>query len=155
MPAQNTTATTSQPPPPAPTPVLPVNGETAGWLGVVLSGFVYWILHMRRKTSRDNVELLKDRTEGALLKTALQERDKAMADAREAWSKANADAGTIGQLRAENEYLKRELSDARALIAEIRHGVQQVGRKVDVAQSNLTTVEKRVGSSGSAPLGEK
>jgi predicted nucleic acid-binding Zn-ribbon protein len=73
----------------------------------------------------------------------------------EAWAKANADAGRIGQLTAENEYLKRELSDARAQITEIRQGVQQIGRKVDATQSSLATVERRVGNTVPAPLESK
>lgn len=152
MAKEQSTATVQQPTvPPAP----PVTGETAGWLGGSVMTLVGLILYLRRKTSRDGVELIKDRTEGALLKTALEERDNAMRMANEAWAKANADAGRIGQLTAENEYLKRELSDARAQITEIRQGVQQIGRKVDATQSSLATVERRVGNTVPAPLGEK
>jgi hypothetical protein len=138
-----------------PPTAFPVNGETAGWLGFFVSALVGVILHLRRKTSRDGVEILKDRTEGALLKTALEERDNAMRMANEAWAKANSDAGTIGQLKAENEYLKRELVDARAQISAVRRGVQEVGKQVDVTENNLSKVERRVGATGPAPLGDQ
>lgn len=130
-----------------------VNGETAGWLGMAVATLVSGVLWLRRRTSRDGVELIKDRTEGKLLQTAIDERDKAMAQARDAWSQRTADAGALGQLRAENEYLKRELAAAQQLVTDIRRGVQEVGRKVDETQSNLQAVERRTGKTDPAPLG--
>lgn len=141
--------------PTAPPPAFPVSGETAGVLGGGVMALVGAILWLRRKTSRDGVELIKDRTEGKLLQTALEERDKAMAQAREAWSHRTTDAGTIGQLTAENDYLKRELDAARLQITEIRRGVMDIGKKVDTAQAGLVAVERKVGATNPAPLGRE
>lgn len=148
------TALTLQPAAP-PLPTLPISGETAGILGGGVMALVGAILWLRRRTSRDGVELIKDRTEGQLLNTLREERNEMMKTAQVAWSRATADAGTIAQLRAENEYLKRELTDARHQVAAIRQGVQEVGRQVDAAQSTLVTVEKRVGATSPSPLGRE
>lgn len=132
----------------------PVTGETAGILGVGVSMVVGAILYLRRKTSRDGLEIFKDRTEGAMMKTIIEERDKAIAEAREAWAIVNANAREMGELTAENSYMKRELAEAREYITSIRRGVQDVGVKVDAMKSGLEKVEKKVGDSGFPPLGK-
>lgn len=132
-----------------------VNGETAGWLAGGVATLVSGVLWLRRRTSRDGVELIKDRTEGRLLQTAIEERDKAMEQAREAWGQRTTDAGQLGQLRAENEYLKRELATAQQQITDIRAGVMAVGRNVDETKSRLEEVERRTGKTDPAPLGRE
>lgn len=130
-----------------------INAQTAGYLGGAVASLVAGVLWLRRRTSRDGVELIKDRTEGRLLQTAIEERDKAMAQARDAWSQRTADAGALGRLNAENEYLKRELAAAQQLVNDIRRGVMDIGRKVDETQSNLQAVERRTGKTDPSPLG--
>lgn len=132
-------------------PALPVTPETVGFMGSGIIGMILTILFLRRKTSRDKLEILKDGTEGLMLKTALEEKDKAMADARQAWSSKTDDARLIGQLTAENDYLKRELKVALEQLAEIRKGVQAVGQKVDRTKTDLDTASRNV-SSGFTPL---
>lgn len=132
-----------------------VNGQTAGWLTAAIAGLVSGVFWLRRKTSRDGVELIKDRTEGKLLQTTIEERNKAMAEAREAWSQLNSMQYAQGGLAAENEYLKRELDAARQQITEIRRGVMDIGRKVDTAQAGLVAVERKVGTTNPSPLGRE
>ena len=129
-----------------------VNGETAGWLTGGVAAFITGLLWLRRRTSRDGLEVIKDRTEGKMLQTAIEERDKAMAQANEAWSQRTTDAGTIARLGAENEYLKRELAAAQQLITDIQRGVMGVGRNVDETKSRLEEVERRTGKTDPAPL---
>lgn len=143
-----TTATVVQPD----TSPYPVNGEQLGGIGGFVLTALGVILWLRRKLPKDTLAAHKDRTEGLMLNEARAERDKALADARDAWSQLNAMQYKQGALSAEVDYLKRELDAARELVSEIRRGVQQVGQKVDVAESNLKTVEKRNGNSGPAPL---
>lgn len=150
MPA-NTTAVTIQPD----TSAYPVSKEAVGGIGFFVASAIGAVLYLRRRLPKDKLEALKDRTEGLMLNEARAERDKAIADSRDAWSQLNAMQYKQGALTAENEYLKRELNDARALVTEIRQGVQQVGRRVDATESNLKAVERRVGSTNPSPLGEK
>jgi len=132
-----------------------VNGETAAWLTGGVTAFITCLLWLRRRTSRDGLEVIKDRTEGKMLQTAIEERDKAMAQAADAWSQRTDDAATIARLGAENEYLKRELAAAQQQLADIRTGVMAVGRKVDETKSNLDEVERRTGRTDPAPLGKE
>lgn len=150
-----TEAITLQPLPlPREAPQISVSTETAGGLGVIVSALVGGIMYMRRRASRDGVRIVEDRTEGTLLKTTLTERNQATADAREAWLRSSADAREIGRLTAENEYLKRELQDARDTITKIRMSVQAVGRNVDTVQKNLdlTFENVRTGQTDFGPL---
>lgn len=143
-----TTALTIQPDSSA----YPVSKEIVGSIGGFVGAAIVAVMYLRRRLPRDKLEALKDRTEGQFLAQIIAERDKAIADAREAWSQLNAMQRESGRLNSETEYLKRELEGARALVTEIRQGVQQVGRKVDAAENNLKTVEQRNGNSGPAPL---
>lgn len=147
MPA--TTAVTVQPD----TSPYPVSGEQIGGIGFFVASAIGAVLYLRRRLPKDKLEALKDRTEGLMLNEARAERDKAMADAREAWSQLNAMQFKQGGLTAENEYLKRELDAARQLVTEIRRGVMDVGKKVDSAQAGLVAVERKVGATNPAPLG--
>ena len=72
---------------------------------------------MRRRLSRDNTEVAKDRAEAQFVTQLMQERDRAQQQARDAQAAASAaladrqdDAAVIGRLRAENEYLIKEIA---------------------------------------------
>lgn len=141
-----TVATTVQLPVPREAPQIVVSPETAGGLGLIVSTLVGGIMYLRRRANRDGLRITEDRTEGTLLKTTLTERNQAAADAREAWLRSSSDARLIGQLTAENEYLKRELQDARDTVTKIRASVQAVGRGVDTVQKNLELTMNNVRS---------
>lgn len=146
-PTEQTTASVQQIIPPI--PALPVNGETATVVGSGVVGLIFSILFLRRKTSRDKLEILKDGTEGLMLRTAIDERAKAMQDARDAWSEKTSDARIIGQITAENEYLKRELAAAQEQIARIRRGVQVIGHNVDRVEEGLSKASNNLDDNAS------
>lgn len=106
---------------------LPAVGDgSAGWLvsvALVLAGGFMWL---RRRVSRDNTEIVKDRAEGTMLQIALHERDKAMADAREAWKQRTSDAQEIAGLRAKNNYLEEEVTRLRGDIQRANGYLAQV-----------------------------
>ena len=137
-----------------PAPAFPVTPETAGGIGFTIASVIGAVLYLRQRTSRVSLGVQQDRTEGKMLQSALDRAAAAEADAREAWAKANADAGTIGQLRAENDYLKRELAAAQGQITLIRQGVQDVGRNVDKVQGALKKTGDNL-DSGVVPLADQ
>lgn len=112
----------------APMPTVPSVplGDAAGWYLSGAFGLVATLMWLRRRVSRDNAEIVKDRAEGTLLQIALQERDKAMEDARKAWAQRTTDAEKIAGLRAENEYLKGEVSRLRDSFARVDNHLAQV-----------------------------
>lgn len=148
MPAQTTTAVTVQPDM-SPYPVTP---EKVVGVGSFVGAVIMAVLYMRRRLPKDKLEALKDRTEGLMLNEARADREKAMADAREAWSQLNAMQRTFGELKAENGYLKEQLRVNLELVTEMRRGVQNVGRTVDTVKGHMEETTKRVGSSGITPL---
>ena len=137
-----------------PPPAFPVTPETAGGIGFTVASVIGALLYLRQRTSRVSLGVQQDRTEGKMLQSALDRAAAAEADAREAWAKANSDAGTIGQLRAENDYLKRELAAAQGQITIIRQGVQDVGRNVDKVQGALKKTGDNL-DSGVVPLTDR
>jgi hypothetical protein len=140
-----TQAITLQPLPlPKEAPQIAVNAETAGGLGLIVSTLVGGIMWLRKRHSRDGVALQEDRNNTEILKTSLSERNQMAADMREAILRTAGDARVIGQLTAENDYLKRELAEARATITEIRNSVQIVGKKVDAFQGALVQTARNV-----------
>ena len=89
-----------------------VAGWGAGIVALVSSGAL-----LRRKLSRDHVELTKDRAESAIVNLLLKERDEgqvavrdAQANMREAWKERHADAEAIARLTAENAYQAAEIA---------------------------------------------
>lgn len=143
---------------PIPHPAAPLTGETAAQVGAGALLLVLAIGWLRRRLSRDSSQIEQDRAEGLTAKMLLEvnkalaaENERLSADAREAWSRTNGDAGLIGHLRAENEYLKTQLGAAQATISQIRQGVQQVGQKVDGVQGRLLQASKNI-DSGHVPL---
>lgn len=144
-----TQAMTLQPlPMPKEAPQIAVNGETAGGLMLIVSTLAGGIMWMRTRHSKTGVALQEDVNNKDLLKTSLSERNQMAADMREAILRTAGDARLIGQLTAENEYLKRELVEARATIAEIRNSVKAVGQKVDAFQGALKQTERNVAARG-------
>jgi hypothetical protein len=126
-------ATTLATPPAAPPVVTPYSDQVTWLLGAVGSA-IATLLWLRRKTSRDSTEIAKDRAEQNLVQTLTLERDKAMADAREAWARRTADAEQIAGLKSENEYLKRD-------VERLGKQVNDLTLRLDMVTSALSTIK--------------
>lgn len=127
-----------------------------GTLGIVAAG-----MKLRAWLSRSGVDMKADSyLQQSLAQSKVDqdslraERDRAMQDARTAWASKTSDALELGQLRAENAFLKRQLEEQSAALAEIRRGVQSVGQRVDALKGKTDETQARISSSGIAPLGE-
>ncbi len=101
-----------------------------GVIGLALT-VVGAILYLRRKISRDGLEVAKDSAENKMLKTAISERDKAMATANEAWRSRAEDAKLIGKLSSDvvhlsqsNETMAHELTALRQEIRDLRETIK-------------------------------
>lgn len=81
----------------------------AGWgaAGVGLAGS---LALLRRRISRDQTEMTKDRTESNFVERLFADRDLAMTEAREAWRACRADTEAIARLTSQNEHQAREIS---------------------------------------------
>lgn len=122
-------------------PLQPAHGDPATWVlgsaaGVIASAF-FWV---RRRLSRDKTEMLKDRAEEGVIAQlrdlvikVQEERDRAHADAREAWARRTADAELIAAYRAENEYLKRD-------VQRLSEEVHELQESVAILRSALTRI---------------
>ena len=102
---------------------------TISAVGAVLAGF-FWF---RRKVSYDNKEIAKDGAESSIIKTLIEERDKAMKDAREAWARRTFDAQRIASLEMENGFLKRDIASLTAQVGELK-------RTVDLVMNAITSM---------------
>jgi hypothetical protein len=136
-------------------PDSPINSTTAGLLGTGVAGLVWAALQLRRKMSRDNLDMKADRTAFEMLDRTQKERDDAVKDARLAWASKNADSMELGQLRAENAYLKEQLRATQDMVSTIRRGVLEVGKNVDNVQTRMEKTAQKLTNSGSAPLGKE
>ncbi len=138
--AQSTTKAETQ----VPSMIPGVSGtaEQAGGVALTLAAVVGFILHFRRKASRDGVELTKDRTEGKLIEdmmkdreAILKDRDGARESERAAWVAHNQVSVENARLKAENEYQQREIArltkameDLQKQFDEIKLRLQQLSR---------------------------
>lgn len=122
---------------------LPQTGESA--LGVVgmLAAAVAAILHFRRRVSRDNMEITKDRAEGKLIEDMnrhaeglIRERDEARKNERLAWTEANTKAVEVARLTSDNQYLTREVTRLQAVVNELQIKLTEV-------QNQLATLHRR------------
>lgn len=142
-------------------PEVPLNGTTAGVLGTVVAAVVVAAMKLRSKLSRDGV----DRSADGYLKDALSnanlEREQFRAEivtlkreAREAWSSKNADSLELGELRAQVKFLSETLRINNEAMAEIRRGVQLVGRNVDAVKDRQDSTIAELSKSNPSPLGK-
>ena len=79
-------------------------GTAASMLGLGTSAAL-----LRRRLSRDSTEMTKDRTESRFVELMLEERDRALASARDAWKGAQMSAEAIARLTEQNAYQAREI----------------------------------------------
>lgn len=124
--SENLVATTQALPDPPPLTGVGHFNEQASWalyvVGAVLAGFLWF----RRKASRVSTEINNDRAEVNIVGTLTKERDKAMADAREAWTRRTQDAEQIARLSSENEYLKRDVATLTQRVGELQQSLDAV-----------------------------
>lgn len=92
---------------------LPDQGQVTTWLSV-LFGAILAGLGIRAKFSRSSLEVTKDRVESSLYERLVVERDRALADAREAWARRALDAERILILERNEARLSTELSHIRS-----------------------------------------
>ncbi len=98
-----------------PTPFVQKAIEDTPMYGLTGAAFsiVAGILWLRRRTSRDGLEIAKDKSEGGVIKTlehqlskAIEERDKALATASEAWRVRTENAQKIATLEQQVKHLE-------------------------------------------------
>lgn len=106
-----------------PIPALPITGETATGVGAGTLIVGLAIMWLRRRISRDGLETAKDRAEGGMVdalmkvnKSLIEENERLMKSANEAWSVRNADAARIATLESELGYLRREFERMRPVV---------------------------------------
>jgi len=85
-------------------------GQTVLFVVAIAFAIIGAALALRRRTSRDNREIAKDRAETDMLSRALADAERYKDDARKAWDKRAEDAAEIAGLKAENEAHKREIA---------------------------------------------
>lgn len=117
-----------------PQPVLPLSSDTAlgvGALGLIVGLAVLWL---RRRISRDGLEIAKDRAEGGMVDALLRvnenltkENERLMVVAQEAWSVRNSDAKRIATLETELSYMRRELEAMKPMVRDTNLAMQNSG----------------------------
>lgn len=108
MPEKLVATTLAMPEPP------PLHGTSAydgpvSWVISAAGAVIAAVFWLRRKAHRDNTEITKDKAESNLVRTLIEERDRAMNEAREAWARRTKDAEQIATLHAENGHLKQDM----------------------------------------------
>jgi predicted nucleic acid-binding Zn-ribbon protein len=99
------------------------------------------VLVLRRKLSRDNVEIVKDRLEAdalpRLVETLREERDDAMAEIRRIRDQRTVDAEIIARLMSDKAHLeaeaRRQRADYRRMVRELPPPIQRVLRDTGFA----------------------
>jgi hypothetical protein len=95
------------------------------------------VLVLRRKLSRDNVEVAKDRAEAGLVELLRKERDSAFAEAKRVRDQRTADAEIIARLMSDKAHLeaevRRQRADYRRMVRELPAPIQRVLRDTGFA----------------------
>jgi hypothetical protein len=94
-------------------------------------------LLVRRKLSRDHVEVTKDRAEAGLVELLRKERDSAFAEAKRVRDQRTADAEIIARLMSDKAHLeaevRRQRADYRRMVRELPAPIQRVLRDTGFA----------------------
>ncbi len=98
---------------------IPSIGQSGGVLGGVIT-VIGVILTIRRRTSKDNLEIAKDKAETNFVKVLQNEREEALKSAAEAWKQRTEDAKAISRLTAELDYMTREKVEQDRRITEMK-----------------------------------
>jgi hypothetical protein len=95
------------------------------------------VLVLRRRLSRDNVEVAKDRAEAGLVELLRKERDSAFAEAKRVRDQRTADAEIIARLMSDKAHLeaevRRQRADYRRMVRELPPPIQRVLRDTGFA----------------------
>ena len=119
--------------------------QVGGIIGACAGGF----LLMWARGSRTATGASKDKAERDIMATLIVERDKAMAQAADAWRHRTADAEAIARLTAENQSLHRDIVRMAEEIAKLRRSVDTLRAMVQRVVPNMPGEAL---SSGHAPL---
>jgi chromosome segregation ATPase len=103
----------------------PIADHALGILGSI-GMVIATVLHLRRRVSRDNAEITKDRVESDILERATRERDESRESERKAWSEHNKLAVECAKLRSDNEYAQREIKRLTDTVAEMQKMLDEV-----------------------------
>jgi len=119
-----------------PLDLLPNAPEGTGVTGIVAAiiGIVLWL---RRRVSRDGLEMSKDSAETTLILTLQAERDKAMDAAERAWSTRTEDAKLIGKLSSEVESLTRINMEMREQMREMKMELHAMHQQINELHRTL------------------
>jgi hypothetical protein len=85
------------------------------------------VMLLRRRLSRDNVEVTKDRTEVDILEQALERERLAVEDAKRMREQRTADAEIIARLLSDKAHLE---ADVRRLLADYRKMIRGLSPEV-------------------------
>jgi hypothetical protein len=110
------------------------------WLagaGAAIAAIGGAVLVLRRRLSRDNVEVAKDRAEAGLVELLRKERDSAFAEAKRVRDQRTADAEIIARLMSDKAHLeaevRRQRADYRRMVRELPAPIQRVLRDTGFA----------------------
>jgi hypothetical protein len=129
--------------------------EGSTGLLAAIGAFFGGVLWIRKKFSR--VELVKDETEVNLIKTLIEERDKARLGEAEsrgredaAWRARNDDAKMIGELSAEVRNFRSIEAERLAQIKELTEQVHTLRKEIHNMRDELQVYRNREGMRGVA-----
>jgi hypothetical protein len=91
---------------------LPTAQEALTWLSVIATAAAAG-LAARLRVSKVETAVIKQKAEGDLYEQLTNERDKALEDAREAWSTRTADAQAIARMTEREIALREEIARLR------------------------------------------
>lgn len=101
--------------------------DSPGSVLVVLLGAIYSIMKLRRRQSRDNVEVVKDRAESNLIdayqkdrEALVADRDAAVMETRQAWTEHNKVSIENASIKSENFYLKQEIERLKLIVQDMQ-----------------------------------
>ena len=118
---------------PADFPTMPSLTSGGGLITAIVSGLM-GVLWLRRRLSRDSLEVAKDVGEKRLLSVITEERDRAVAAAEAAWATRTEDARLIGQLTSEVKHLTET---NRNLISDVSGMREEIGQLREIIYSLL------------------
>lgn len=119
-------------------PGLTPTTESAVGIGGVFALIVSFILHYRRKASRDGTEIIKDRTEGKLIETLMVERDTSRTSEREAWTKVNELSVANARLESTNQYQREEIARLKQLVEQLQLQFDEVKTRLQKLSNGAT-----------------
>lgn len=120
----------------SPLQTLPIEYQV-GTVGTLLALLVGAILKLRRRVSRDNTEVAKDRAETDLIKNlqtdreqAIREREQARESERGAWSEANRLAVVNAKLEQQVLYQQQEIDRLTKAVDDLQSALDEVKERL-------------------------